>query len=153
MTVKTVPNQSNIVYTTIGAAGSTTTYTPAIGAIGSPNSYLISGGGGGGGNNGSAGYLSNSGSLSWASTGSPTVSITGKELQNTPQDKGDAIIRTNHNEINLDKLYKTVMMIADKMMIIADDPYFTEKYPTLKDAYEQYQTLLELYKQGEKSGD
>jgi hypothetical protein len=152
MTVNTVPNQSNIVYTTIGAAGSTT-YTPAIGAIGSPNSYLISGGGGGGGNNGSAGYLSNSGSLSWGTTGSPSVSITGSQLQITPVDKGDAIIKTNHNEINLDKLYKTVMMIADKMMIIADDPYFTEKYPTLKDAYEQYQTLLELYKQGEKSGD
>ena len=141
MTVKTVPNQSNTTYTIIVASGSTT-YTPAIGAIGSPNSYLISGGGGGGGgNNGSAGYLSNSGSLSWAPTGSPTVS-----MQITPQDKGDAIIRTNHNEINLDKLYKTVMMIADKMMIIADDPYFTEKYPTLKDAYEQYHTLLELYK-------
>ena len=150
MTVKIVPNQSNTIYTTIGAAGSTT-YTPpigAIGAIGPANSYLISGGGGGGGNGG-AGYLTNSGSMSWGTTGSPSVSIMGKELQITPQDKGDAIIRTNHNEINLDKLYKTVMMIADKMMIIADDPYFTEKYPTLKDAYEQYQTLLELYKSDE----
>ena len=142
MTVKTVPNQSNTVYTQIGA----------VGAIGSSTTYTISGGGGGGGNGG-AGYLTNSGSMSWGTTGSPSVSIMGKELQITPQDKGDAIIRTNHNEINLDKLYKTVMMIADKMMIIADDPYFTEKYPTLKDAYEQYQTLLELYKQGEKSGD
>lgn len=34
-------------------------------------------------------------------------------------------------------------------MIIADDPYFTAKYPTLKDAYEQYQTLLEIYKSDE----
>jgi len=138
MTVKTVLNPSN------------TTYTPAIGAvgaIGSSTTYTISGGGG----NGGTGYLTNSGSMSWGTTGSPSVSITGKELQITPQDKGDAIIRTNHNEINLDKLYKTVMMIADKMMIIADDPYFTEKYPTLKDAYEQYHTLLELYKQGEES--
>jgi len=133
MIVKTVQNPSN------------TTYTPTIGAIGSSTIYTISGGGGGGGNGGS-GYLSNSGSMSWGTTGSPSVSIMGKELQITPQDKGDAIIRTNHNEINLDKLYKTVMMIADKMMIIADDPYFTEKYPTLKDAYEQYHTLLELYK-------
>jgi len=140
MTVKTVPNQSNTVYTQIGA----------VGAIGSSTTYTISGGGGGGGNGG-AGYLTNSGSMSWGTTGSPSVSIMGKELQITPQDKGDAIIRTNHNEINLDKLYKTVMMIADKMMIIADDPYFTEKYPTLKDAYEQYHTLLELYKQGEES--
>jgi len=140
---------NNTVYTTIGTAGSTT-YTPAVGAIGSSTMYTISGGGGGGGNGG-AGYLSNSGSMSWGATGSPSVTITGKELQITPVDKGDAIIRTNHNEINLDKLYKTVMMIADKMMIIADDPYFTEKYPTLKDAYEQYTTLLELYKQGEEN--
>jgi hypothetical protein len=136
MIVKTVLNPSN------------TTYTPAIGATGSSTTYTISGGGGGGGNGG-AGYLSNTGSMNW-STVSPAVSITGKELQITPQDNGDAIIRTNHNEINLDKLYKTVMMIADKMMIIADDPYFTQKYPTLKDAYEQYQTLLGLYKQGEE---
>jgi len=122
-----------------------TIYTPTVGAIGSSTTYTISGGGG----NGGTGYLTNSGSMSWAPTGSPSVTITGKELQITPVDKGDAIIRTNHNEINLDKLYKTVMMIADKMMIIADDPYFTEKYPTLKDAYEQYQTLLELYKSDE----
>jgi hypothetical protein len=143
---------NNSVYTTIGAVGSTT-YTPAIGAVGATGSsttYTISGGGGGGGNGGT-GYLSNIGPLTWAPTGSSTLTITGKELQITPQDKGDAIIRTNQHEINLDKLYKTIMMIADKMMIIADDPYFTEKYPTLKDAYEQYQTLLELYKQGEEN--
>ena len=138
MIVKTVQNPSN------------TTFAPPIGATGSSTTYTISGGGGGGGNGG-AGYLTNSGSMSWGTTGSPSVSILGRELQITPVDKGDAIIRTNHNEINLDKLYKTVMMIADKMMIIADDPYFTEKYPTLKDAYEQYHTLLELYKQGEGS--
>jgi hypothetical protein len=132
MIVKTVLSPSN------------TTYEPAVGAIGSSTTYTISGGGGGGGNGG-AGYLSNTGSMNWS-----TVSLTGKELQIIPHGNGDAIIRTHHNEINLDKLYKTVMMIADKMMIIADDPYFTQKYPTLKDAYEQYQTLLGLYKQGEE---
>ena len=139
MTVKTVLSPSNTTFIT--------TPIGAVGAIGSSTTYTISGGGGGG--NGGAGYISNGGSMSWGTTGSPSVSITGKELQITPQDKGDAIIRTNHNEINLDKLYKTVMMIADKMMIIADDPYFTQKYPTLKDAYEQYQTLLEIYKSDE----
>ena len=131
MTVKTVQNPSS------------TTYTPAIGAIGSFTTYTISGGGGGGG----TGYLSNTGSLSWVTQ--PTTIILNSQLQIMPTDGSDAIIQTNHNEINLDKLYKTVMMIADKMMIIADDPYFTQKYPTLKDAYEQYQTLLEIYKQGE----
>ena len=133
MTVKTVQNPSS------------TTYTPAIGAIGSSTTYTISGGGGSGGM-----YLSSGTSpsnLTWAST-APTTTLN-SQLQIMPTDGGDAIIQTNHNEINLDKLYKTVMMIADKMMIIADDPYFTQKYPTLKDAYEQYQTLLEIYKQGE----
>ena len=130
MTVKTVQNPSS------------TTYTPPIGAIGSSTTYTISGGG-----NGGTGYLSNTGSLSWVTQ--PTTTTLNSQLQIMPTDGSDAIIKTNHNEINLDKLYKTVMMIADKMMIIADDPYFTQKYPTLKDAYEQYQTLLEIYKQGE----
>ena len=133
MIVKTVQNPSN------------TTFAPPIGATGSSTTYTISGGGG----NGGAGYMSNSGSLTWASPQSALSSFSSASLQITPQDNRDAIIRTNHNEINLDKLYKTVMMIADKMMIIADDPYFTEKYPTLKDAYEQYQTLLEIYKSDE----
>jgi hypothetical protein len=124
-----------------------TTYAPAIGATGSTTIYTISTVGGGGGGSGS--ILTTSG---WNVQPSPSLTITGKEVQITPPDNADAIIRTNHNEINLDKLYKTVMMIADKMMIIADDPYFTKKYPTLKDAYEQYQTLLELYKQGEENG-
>ena len=133
MTVKTVQNPSS------------TTYTPAIGAIGSSTTYTISGGGGSGGM-----YLSSGTSpsnLTW-STIAPTTTLN-SQLQITPTDGGDAIIQTNHNEINLDKLYKTVMMLSEKFMIIADDPYFTEKYPTLKDAYEQYQTLLEIYKQGE----
>jgi hypothetical protein len=125
-----------------------TTYTlPTNAPTGSITINTIGGGGGGG----SGMYLATGSSSSYNfNTITPSVAITSKELQITPQDKGDAIIKTNHNEINLDKLYKTVMMIADKMMIIADDPYFTEKYPTLKDAYEQYQTLLNLYKQGEE---
>ena len=131
MTAKTVQNPSS------------TTYTPAIGAIGSSTTYTISGGGGGA--NGAAGYLTNMGSIAWATHSTVNTSV----LQLTPNGGKDAIIKTNHHEINLDKLYKTVMMLSEKFMIIADDPYFTEKYPTLKDAYEQYQTLLEIYKQGE----
>jgi hypothetical protein len=120
---------------------SKTTYTTnTTGAIGAayPGSVLITGSGGGG--NGGAGYLTNTGAIGWSN---PTFN---SQLHISPSGGGDAIIRTNHHEINLDKLYKTVMMLSEKFMIIADDPYFTEKYPTLKDAYEQYQTLLEIYK-------
>ena len=140
MTAKTVQNPSNTTYTPAIVAAGSTTYTPAIGAIGSPNSYLISGGGGGGGGAGGAGYLTNTGAIGWSN---PTFN---SQLHISPSGGGDAIIKTNHHEINLDKLYKTVMMLSEKFMIIADDPYFTEKYPTLKDAYEQYQTLLKIYK-------
>jgi len=135
--------------TQIPLSGTTTTYTiPTNAPTGSITINTIGGGGGGG----SGMYLATGSSSSYNfNTITPSVAITSKELQITPLDKGDAIIKTNHNEINLDKLYKTVMMIADKMMIIADDPYFTQKYPTLKDAYEQYTTLLELYKQGEEN--
>lgn len=136
MIVKTVQNPSSTTTTyTINTGG-----TVPIGAVGSSGQYLITGSSGG---NGGTGYLSNTGSLAW---GVQSTTVNSSILQLSPGDGKDAIIKTNHNTINLDKLYKTVMMIADKMMIIADDPYFTEKYPTLKDAYEQYQTLLELYK-------
>ena len=123
--------------------------TSPIGAVGSSGQYLTIGSAGSGGNGG-AGYFTNTGSVAWATQ---STTVNSSILQLSPSDGKDAIIKTNHNTINLDQLYKTVMMIADKMMIIADDPYFTEKYPTLKDAYEQYQTLLEIYKQGEESGD
>jgi hypothetical protein len=134
---------NNTTYTISTATGGTS----PIGAVSSSGQVLTMGGGGGA--NGAAGYLTNMGSIAWATHSSVNTSV----LQLTPNGGKDAIIKTNHNTINLDQLYKIVMMIADKMMIVADDPYFTQKYPTLKDAYEQYHTLLELYKQGEESGD
>lgn len=132
---------NNTTYTISTATGGTS----PIGAVSSSGQVLTMGGGGGG--NGGAGYLTNTGAIGWSN---PTFN---SQLHISPSGGGDAIIKTNHHEINLDKLYKTVMMLSEKFMIIADDPYFTEKYPTLKDAYEQYQTLLEIYKQGEESGD
>lgn len=59
-------------------------------------------------------------------------------------DGGDAIIKTNKHEINLDKMYEIVQFLSDRLMIIAEDPAILEKYPTLKDTYEQYKLLSAL---------
>lgn len=57
---------------------------------------------------------------------------------------GDAIIKTNKHEINLDKMYEIVQLLSERLMIIAEDPAILEKYPTLKDTYEQYKLLSAL---------
>ena len=59
-------------------------------------------------------------------------------------DGGDAIIKTNKHEINLDKMYEIVQLLSERLMIIAEDPVILEKYPTLKDTYEQYKLLSAL---------
>lgn len=59
-------------------------------------------------------------------------------------DGGDAIIKTNKHEINLDKMYEIVQLLSERLMIIAEDPAILEKYPTLKDTYEQYKLLSAL---------
>jgi len=57
---------------------------------------------------------------------------------------GDAIIKTNKHEINLDKMYEIVQLLSERLMIIVEDPAILEKYPTLKDTYEQYKLLSAL---------
>ena len=57
---------------------------------------------------------------------------------------GDAIIKTNKHEINLDKMYEIVQLLSERLMIIVEDPAILEKYPTLKDTYDQYKVLSAL---------
>ena len=59
-------------------------------------------------------------------------------------DGGDAIIKTNKHEINLDKMYEIVQLLSERLMIIVEDPAILEKYPTLKDTYDQYKVLSAL---------
>ena len=78
--------------------------------------------------------------------GTLTINGTGSRaiLSINADNGGDAIIKTNKHEINLDKMYEVVQLLSERLMIIAEDPAILEKYPTLKDTYEQYKLLSAL---------
>lgn len=85
-------------------------------------------------------------STTTSANGSLTMSAAGSRsiLSINATDGGDAIIKTNKHEINLDKMYEIVQLLSERLMIIAEDPAILEKYPTLKDTYEQYKLLSAL---------
>ena len=93
-----------------------------------PTSYTHAGGGGGS-------VWTASASGNWTNS-----SINQSLIINT------SIINTPKRKINLDELYDKIELISDKLMIILDDPIIHEKYPTLKDAYDQYKVLNEIVK-------
>ena len=78
------------------------------------------------------------GSLTMSAAGSRSI------LSINATDGGDAIIKTNKHEINLDKMYEIVQLLSERLMIIVEDPAILEKYPTLKDTYDQYKVLSAL---------
>jgi len=121
MTVNIVRNPSN------------TTYAPAIGATGSTTTYTINTVGGGGGGGASNSMLLNSG---WSVQQSPTVAITSNSLDITPRDNADAIIKTNHNKINLDNFYENV---CEAICLIPKNDKLHSEFPILSDAYEKYE--------------
>ena len=73
-----------------------------------------------------------------------TLHITGDRIIFSPTDNKNAIIKTNKNEIDLDKLYETVQLLAERLAVLAVDTDVLAKYPTLRDAYDQYQLLNNL---------
>jgi hypothetical protein len=117
MNVKTVQNPSN------------TTFASAIGATGSTTTYTINtvGGGGGGGS-----ILTTPG---WSVQQSPTVAIL-NSLDITPRDNAEAVIKTNHNKINLDNFYENV---CEAICLIPKNDELHGEFPILADAYEKYE--------------
>jgi hypothetical protein len=130
-----------------GAQGTTTTsgwydgYDPTPPSV--PNSgtvtgpafgtYNITGGGGGGG-----AYLTTG--AAWQtgiSIASPTTP-TGIELNGEK-----AIIKTRRNTIDLDEVSELLKSLQDAFCIIPKDKKLLDENPTLKDAYDQYQSILQ----------
>jgi hypothetical protein len=109
---------------------SRTTYVPAIGATGSTTTYTINTVGGGGGGSGSV--LTTSG---WSVQQSPTVAIL-NSLDITPRDNAEAVIKTNHNKINLDNFYENV---CEAICLIPKNVELHSEFPILADAYEKYE--------------
>ena len=85
-----------------------------------------------------AGPVTTAGTLTMNGAGSRAI------LSINADNGGDAIIKTNKHEINLDKMYEIVQLLSERLMIIVEDPAILEKHPTLKDTYDQYKLLSAL---------
>ena len=75
---------------------------------------------------------------------STTTTITCDELNMKPVNGASPKIVTHKHTIDIDLLYETVQLLAERLAVLAVDKEVLEKYPTLKDAYEQYQLLANI---------
>ena len=57
---------------------------------------------------------------------------------------GDAIIKTNKNTVNLDEIAEMMQVLKDRLLIITPDFEKHEKYPALKEAYDNYKLIEAL---------
>lgn len=85
-----------------------------------------------------------------ANTSGSTLSITGDVIEFKPSNGKHALIVTNKNTIDIDALYETVQLLADKLMILIEDEYILAKHPTLRDAYEAYKLCFALVNPNKK---
>jgi hypothetical protein len=105
----------------------------AVGALGSV--YSISPVGGGGGNS------------TWTTvTAAPSYYHTGNIYANVPSYNNDIIIRRDGKE-DL-HVAKTLEMLMDRLCIIQPAIEMLEKYPALRDAYENYKLIEAMVKNG-----
>ena len=60
---------------------------------------------------------------------------------------GDAIIKTNKHEVNLDEMAEIVNSMKERLLILVPNFEKHEKYPALKEAYEHYKLIEALCKE------
>ena len=83
-------------------------------------------------------------------TNNATLTINGDKIEFKPLNGKHAVIVTNKNTIDIDTLYETVQLLAEKLMILVEDEYILEKHPTLRDAYEAYRLCYALVNPNKK---
>lgn len=110
---------------TVGATGS---FTLPSGTI-----SIATGGGGGGG----TGQIYTS--TGWQNSSNVTMSTTILSIK--ADDGGDAYIKTNKHKINLDDLADSVEVLKQRLLVLTPNFELHEKYPALKDLYEQYKVM------------
>lgn len=59
---------------------------------------------------------------------------------------GDAIIKTHRNKVNLDEVADMMKVLKERLLIITPDFEKHEKYPALKEAYDNYKLIEALCK-------
>jgi hypothetical protein len=77
--------------------------------------------------------------------GNLTVHPHGKTILTIQAENGgDAIIKTNKNTVNLDEIAEMMQVLKDRLLIITPDFEKHEKYPALKEAYDNYKLIEAL---------
>jgi hypothetical protein len=104
-------------------------------------SITSTGSGGGSAWSGGAGGYITTNATTYNTPVSAALTITGDKILFQPENNKNAVIVTNKNSIDIDWLYETVKLLAERLAVLAVDPEILKKYPTLLDAYEQYQIL------------
>jgi hypothetical protein len=131
---------------TIIGGGAGTTYTgygavPPLGsgAVGATGSFTLPSGTLGIGSNGPQ----------WTSINSGTTMST-SVLSIMAEGDGDAMIKTKKNMINLDEMAEVMETLKQRLLILTPNFELHEKYPALKDLYDQYKVLEAMLKEDDK---
>lgn len=121
-------NYSVVLPTGSGAVGATGSFTLPSGTLGinSPSMY---------------GTLA-AGS-SYVSSGSMSTSV----LSIMAEGDGDAMIKTKKNTINLDEMADMMNTLKERLLILTPNFEQHEKYPALKDLYDQYKVMEAMLKE------
>ena len=87
-----------------------------------------------------------------SSTGSYTSStaMSTSILSIMAEGDGDAMIKTKKNTINLDEMATMMNTIKERLLILTPNFELHEKYPVLKDLYEQYKVVEAMLKEDDK---
>jgi hypothetical protein len=126
-----------------GSGGAGTTYTgygavPPLGggAVGATGSFTLP--------SGTLGI--SGGGIGYASTTTMSTSV----LSIMAEGDGDAIIKTKKNTINLDEMAMMMETVKERLLILTPNFEQHEKYPILKDLYEQYKVVEAMLKEDDK---
>lgn len=121
-------NYSVVLPTGAGAVGATGNFTLPSGtlSINNPSMY---------------------GTLSAGSSYASSVSMSTSILSIMAEGDGDAMIKTKKNMINLDEMAEMMAMLKDRLLILTPNFELHEKYPVLKDLYEQYKVVEAMLKE------
>jgi hypothetical protein len=90
------------------------------------------------------------GTLSAGSSYASTVSMSTSILSIMAEGDGDAMIKTKKNTINLDEMAVMMDTIKERLLILTPNFEQHEKYPILKDLYEQYKVVEAMLKEEDK---
>jgi hypothetical protein len=85
----------------------------------------------------------------WSSINSGT-SMSTSVLSIMAEGDGDAMIKTKKNTINLDEMATMMETLKERLLILTPNFEQHEKYPVLKDLYEQYKVVEAMLKEDDK---